>query len=434
MGDEAVKFDVVVVGAGGGGAILGLALAQMGVSVLVLERQPGPPTALRGETIQPNGQRILARLGLLSALTPEVVEPVQRFHFIRIGGERLCTMDYGMLPEPNNLALVALSSAVHHLILSRLSAQVGAQLWYGAEFQGILQNNGRVGGVLVRQAGLQSSTEIQADLVVGADGTASLVRRALGIRAEAHRYRHGYLSALLPRPEGMGGEARYYVGRAELLGLFPAPEDRVVALYMVKADARGRGVDPLNAQRLSALKSRVAAIDAAMTKPLESLTSWEQIGLLPCTRVRADRWVVDGGALIGDAAHAMNPHASQGRMQAMADAMALAQVIGRCRETGDWSAEALAAYERARRPQVEMLQRLADEQTFFWNAADPIRCFLRDRIFRGLDRNARLRCQALTATARLRTTPPLTWLDKFIAAGFLPDPRADRIPQEQSLP
>src|SRR5207244_2705913 len=150
----------------------------------------------------------------------------------------------------------------------------------------------------------------------------------------------------------MGGEARYYVGRAELLGLFPAPEDRVVALYMVKADARGRGVDPLNAQRLSALKSRVAAIDAAMTKPLESLTSWEQIGLLPCTRVRADRWVVDGGALIGDAAHAMNPHASQGRMQAMADAMALAQVIGRCRETGDWSAEALAAYERARRPEV----------------------------------------------------------------------------------
>src|SRR5207244_12513270 len=107
---------------------------------------------------------------------------------------------------------------------------------------------------------------------------------------------------------------------------------------------------------------------------------WEQIGLLPCTRVGADRWVVDGGALIGDAAHAMNPHASQGRMQAMADAMALAQVIGRCRETGDWSAEALAAYERARRPHVEMLHRLADEPTSSWNAATPIRWCLPDRI------------------------------------------------------
>src|SRR2546427_6914188 len=222
----------------------------------------------------------------------------------------------------------------------------------------------------------------------------------------------------------MRGEARYYVGCGELLGLFPAPGDRVVALSMVETDT----VDSLRTQGLSAFKSRVAAIDAAMAKPLESLTSWEQVGLLPCTRVRTDRWVVDGGVLIGDAAHAMNPHASQGRMQAMADAMALAEVIDRCRETGDWSAEALASYERARRPQVEMLQRLADEQTFFWNGSDPVRCFVRDRVFRGLDRNARLRYQALTATAGLRTTPPLTWMDKLMAAGFLLDPRADQIP------
>src|SRR3989441_9651215 len=165
-----------------------------------------------------------------------------------------------------------------------------------------------------------------------------------------------------------------------------------------------------------------------MTKPLESLTSWEQIGLLLWTRVRADRWVVDGGALIGDAAHAMNPHASQGRMQAMADAMVLAEVIGRCSETGDWSAEALASYERARRPQVEMLQRLADEQTVFWNSADPLRCLLRDRGFLGLGRNKRLPYQALTATAGVLTTPALTWMDKLMAAGFLPDPRADQAP------
>jgi 2-polyprenyl-6-methoxyphenol hydroxylase-like FAD-dependent oxidoreductase len=419
-----MKAEVVVVGAGGGGAILGLALAQRGVSVLVLERQPGPPAALRGETIQPNGQRILDQLGILPALTPETVQAVQRFHFIGIGGERLCTMDYGMLPAPHNRALVALSSAVHHLILARLSEQTSAQLWYGAEFQGIVQRDGNVGGVVVRRAGADASSEIEARLVVGADGAGSLVRRALGINADVHQYRHGYLIMLLPRPEGMQGEARYHVGRGELLGLFPAPGDRVVALYMVEADAVGafkaRGVD--------VLKARLGEIDAALAKPLESLTAWEQVGFLPCTRVRADRWVVEGAALIGDAAHAMNPHASQGRMQAMADAMALTEVIMRCRETGDWSAAALRVYEQARRPQVEMLQRLADEQVLFWNAADPVRCFLRDRVFRGMGRNARLRYQALTATTGLRTTPPLTWMDKFMAAGFLPDPRADEIP------
>jgi len=423
-----VKFEIIVVGAGGGGAVLGLALARKGVSVLVLERQPGPPTVLRGETIQPNGQRILDQLDLLSALTPETVQAVRRFHFVRIGGERLCTMDYGVLPAPHNRALVGLSSAVHHLILNRLSAQPNAQLWYGAEFQGIVQHHGRVGGVIVRRGKEEASTEIEARLVVGADGAGSLVRRALGIHADVHHYRHGYLIALLPRPEGMQGEARYYVGRGELLGLFPAPGDRVVFLYMVEAAA----VEAVKVRGVEAFKVRVGAIDPAMVKPLESLLSWEQVGFLPCMRVLADRWVVDGGALIGDAAHAMNPHASQGRMQAMADAMALAEVIMKCRETGDWSAQALSAYEEARRPQVEMLQRLADEQVLFWNAADPLRCFLRDRVFRGMDLNARLRYQALMVTAGLRTTPPLTWLDKLMAAGFLPDPHADEIPQQYS--
>jgi 2-polyprenyl-6-methoxyphenol hydroxylase-like FAD-dependent oxidoreductase len=419
-----VTADVVVVGAGGGGAILGLALAQKDVPVLVLERQPGPPTALRGETIQPNGQRILDQLGILPALTPETMQAVQRFHFVRIGGERLCTMDYGVLPAPHNRALVALSSAVHHLILDRLSAQKSAQLWYGAEFQGIVQRDRKVGGVVVRRSGEQASTEIEARLVVGADGAGSLVRRALGIYADVHRYRHGYLGMLLQRSEGVQSEARYYVGRGEILGLFPAPGDRVVALYMVEADTVGA----FKARGLDVFKARLGEIDPAMVKPLESLTAWEQVGFLPCTRVRADRWVVGGAALIGDAAHAMNPHASQGRMQAMADAMALTDVIVRCRESGDWSATALAAYEQARRPQVEMLQRLADEQVLFWNAADPVRCFLRDRVFRGMDRNARLRYQALAATTGLRTAPPLTWMDKLMAAGFLPDPHADEIP------
>ena len=100
----------------------------------------------------------------------------------------------------------------------------------------------------------------------------------------------------------------------------------------------------------------------------------------------------------------------------------------KCRNTLDWSAMALSEYETARRPQVTMLQALADEQTIFWNASDPLRCYLRNRVFRGMERNARLRYQALTATAGLRTTPPLTWLDKLIAVGLLPDPHANEIP------
>ena len=405
--------------------MLALALAQRGIRVCVIERQRHLPTTLRAETIQPNGQQILQRLGILESLGPDTVQPVQRFHFIKIGGSRLCTVDYDMLPAPWNRALVAQSNKVHELILARLSAQPTAELICGMEFQGLIQRNGSVRGVVVQSTDGKDAAKIEASLVVGADGAGSLVRQALGLPAELHRYRHGYLIALLPRPPGMEGAARYHVGRGELLGMFPASENCLVALYMVEAS----GLNDFKARGLEAFKQRLVAIDPAMRTSVESLATWEQVSFLPAFRVRAERWVADGAALIGDAAHAMNPHASQGRMQAMTDAMVLADVIMKCRNTEDWSAKALSEYETARRPQVTMLQALADEQTMFWNASDPLRCYLRNRVFRVMDRNARLRYQALTATAGLRTNPPLTWLDKLIAVGLLPDPRANDLPR-----
>ena len=43
-----IQTDVVIVGAGGGGGILGLLLAKQGLKTMVLEQSPGPPTGLRG--------------------------------------------------------------------------------------------------------------------------------------------------------------------------------------------------------------------------------------------------------------------------------------------------------------------------------------------------------------------------------------------------
>jgi 2-polyprenyl-6-methoxyphenol hydroxylase-like FAD-dependent oxidoreductase len=142
---------------------------------------------------------------------------------------------------------------------------------------------------------------------------------------------------------------------------------------------------------------------------------------MPTGRVRAATWVADGSVLIGDAAHAMNPHASQGRMQAMIDAMTLAELLPSCLADGDCSASRLRAYETARRPQVMMLQRLADQQVFYWNTGNPLIGYLRDRVFRTLDRNARLRYQVLSTTAGLRQTEPFSIIDRVVATGFLPD-------------
>lgn len=157
------------------------------------------------------------------------------------------------------------------------------------------------------------------------------------------------------------------------------------------------------------------------------LSDWSQTAYMPTGRVRTPTWVADGAVLIGDAAHAMNPHASQGRMQAMVDAMALSDLLPGCLTDRDYSATRLKEFELVRRPHVTMLQRLADQQVFYWNTGNPLVAFLRDRVFQTLDRNERLRYQVLSTTAGLRTTAPFDVIDRVIAAGFLPDFRANDI-------
>ena len=113
------ETDVAVVGAGGGGAVLALALAQKGIHTIVLEQAQGPPKGLRGEILQPNGQQILDRLGILGSLPADATRSVRHFHFCRAGGKRLCSIDYGDLPAPYNRAIVTLPNVAHHAKIGR---------------------------------------------------------------------------------------------------------------------------------------------------------------------------------------------------------------------------------------------------------------------------------------------------------------------------
>ncbi|HJU05461.1 MAG TPA: FAD-dependent monooxygenase, partial [Nitrospiraceae bacterium] len=401
---------------------------------VVLEQAGGPPTGLRGEILQPNGQAILDRLGILSKLPSDAVRPVRYFHFCRAGEtkatalqggrpQRMCTIDYGMLPPPYNRAIVTLPNAAHHAVLNALENVAPGALRYGAEFKGLIRDGDRIAGVEAEHAGQRVT--ISAKIVVGADGALSKVRDALGIRACLHRYPEAYLIAILEGPDEMA-EARYFVGRRTILGVFPATGRKVYLFYMIPADSMSQ----IKRTGLRPLREQWSKIAPDLAATFRTLVDWKQTAYMPTGRVYTDTWVADGAVLIGDAAHAMNPHASQGRMQAMMDAMVLADLIPGCLDKHDCSAAALASFERTRRPHVEMLQRLADEQVRFWNTGNPLLGFLRDRVFKTLDRNRRLRYQVLSTTAGLRTSPPFGMLDRLIAAGLLPDLHADRLPAD----
>ncbi len=418
--------DVAVVGAGGGGAVLALALAKQGISTVVLDHATGPPRGLRGEILQPNGQRVLDRLGVLGSLPADATRAVRLFHFCRAGGTRLCSIDYGDLPAPYNRAIVTLPNVAHHAIVEAVQQHRSVTLRYETSFTGLLREGDRVMGLSTQ--GPDGAGTIRAQIVVGADGAFSKVREALKIPADVYLYPDGYLIAILESEEPVS-ESFYYVGDRTILGIFPATGNKVYLFYMIPKDSmeavKQRGIPALQ-QAWSLIAPRFAGL-------FRRLSDWSQTAYMPTGRVRTPTWVADGAVLIGDAAHAMNPHASQGRMQAMVDAMALADLLPSCLADKDYSAARLKEFERIRRPQVSMLQRLADQQVFYWNTGNPAVAFLRDRVFQTLDRNARLRYQVLSTTAGLRTMPPFSLVDRVIAAGILPDLRAgERAPDPMS--
>ena len=408
------ETDVAIVGAGGGGAVLALALGQKGIRTVVLDQAPGPPKGLRGELLQPNGQEVLDRLGVLGALPSDATRAIRKFHFCRAGGERLCSIDYGDLPPPYNRAIVTMPNVAHHAIVDAVARQRTAALRYSTSFVSLMREGDRVAGLTVQ--GPEGPYIIKSRLVVGADGAFSKVREALAIPADVHLYPEAYLIAILESAEPIS-ESFYYVGHRQILGLFPATGNRVYLFYMIPSGS----YESLKQKGMRDLTQAWTAIAPRFASLFSNLSDWNQTAYMPTGRVRTSRWVADGAALIGDAAHAMNPHASQGRMQAMVDAMTLAEIIPACLADGDCSATRLRVYETARRQQVMMLQRLADQQVFYWNTGNPLIAWLRDRVFHTLDRNARLRHQVLSTTAGLRKTAPFSFIDRVIAAGLLPD-------------
>ena len=421
------ETDVAVVGAGGGGAVLALALAKQGVRTVVLDQATGPPKGLRGEILQPNGQRVLDRLGVLQSLPADATRSVRLFHFCRAGGTRLCSIDYGDLPPPYNRAIVTLPNVAHHAIVAAVQQHTSVTLRYGTSFSGLVREGNQVVGVSTQ--GPDGAHTIRAKIVVGADGAFSKVREALKIPADLYLYPDGYLIAILESDEQVS-ESFYYVGHRTILGIFPATGNKAYLFYMIRKDS----MEAVKQRGITALQQTWSEIAPQFSRLFRCLNDWGQTAYMPTGRIRTPTWVADGAVLIGDAAHAMNPHASQGRMQAMVDAMALADLLPSCLNDRNYSAERLKEFERARRPQVTMLQELADQQVFYWNTKNPVVAFLRDRVFQTLDQNARLRYQVLSTTAGLRTTPPFNLIDRVIAAGLLPDIRThERPPHPMSL-
>ncbi|MDF2575182.1 MAG: FAD-dependent oxidoreductase [Agromyces sp.] len=159
--------DVIVVGAGPTGLLLAGDLAESGVDVVVLERRRDESNLTRAFAVHARSLEVLDMRGCADDLLPTGAQVRRLALFGRV------RVDLGRLPGRFPFILITPQYQTERVLQARLD-RLGVRVRHGATVTGVDQDDA---GTTVT---LDDGTTIRARYVVGADGSRSAVRRAIG--------------------------------------------------------------------------------------------------------------------------------------------------------------------------------------------------------------------------------------------------------------
>jgi len=317
------QVDVLVVGAGPAGSTMAERLSRLGHSVLVIEEHGriGYPVQCAG---------LVSRRVLDLAGTPQVVRrPV---HGASVFSPSLQSITF-RAPEPRAYVI---DRAGLDIALADKAARAGAAFEIETRFDGLAgAPNGTVRAKVTRRG--DTAEEIEAKLVVGADGVASAVARAFRLRRPVEIL--PAFEAEFPESPGDPDLAEVYLGNAIAPGLFGwwIPDGSGGARVGVAANADGTSARTYYERLLTQIARRYGQ---PLRNPTGYLVSGIPIGDVP--RISGPRVL-----LVGDAAAQAKPLSGGGIFTGMRAAELAAAVAHGALTDGDLSAARLFQYDAA---------------------------------------------------------------------------------------
>ena len=346
------RFDVVIVGAGMVGLTLAGLLARascsdrLAVTVLDAGTRPENPAdddvGLRVSAVSLGSADILRDL---DAWEPITRARASAFEGMRVwdarsdvdGPETLCfdAADFGV-PE---LGFIVENALIRVALLDALQDS-SVDLRFSTPIRSVDRSSSGPRYDLY----LDDGQRLSPDLLIGADGAGSLVRKGAGIPVRAWQYPQ---SALVTHVEPELPH-RHIAWQRFLkdgpIALLPLEDGRASIVWSTSpervTDALAADADELGSL-LTAASDRVLG-ELAVAGPAASF---------PLRAQHALRYIEPGLALIGDAAHSVHPLAGQGANLGFADAAALADAVSAAIGAGEYPGDVptLRSYERARR-------------------------------------------------------------------------------------
>jgi 2-polyprenyl-6-methoxyphenol hydroxylase-like FAD-dependent oxidoreductase len=337
---------VLVSGGGIAGPAVAFWLRQAGAEVTVVEVAPAPRPG--GQTVDLRGvSRVVAdRMGIMPAVTAVQVHE-RGLEYVRADGRRSAAMAAEVLDGAGPVAEIEILRGD----LAAILAEAAGEIRYGESIRELEQDADGVSVVFA------SGTSERFDLVIGADGVHSRIRKlAFGPEDEFVQHLGGYASYItVAAPEDLQHWMKVYTAPGgRWVALRPDRDPRFAkALLSFRSPVLSYDRRDVAAQK-RLVRARFEGLGWHTQHILDSLDTADDFYLDSTSRVVVPEWSRGRVVLVGDAGYCGSPLAGHGTALSLVGAYVLAAELARQPD----HARAFTTYQQRMQPYVDQRMEL----------------------------------------------------------------------------
>jgi len=337
------KSKILIVGAGIAGLAMYIALDKKRFDVEIIEERDQFKRLGYTLIFMPLGVRALKNLGFTSTQIHKIGKYTQENRLRDKNGKLKLVTNFRPLIKKFDKYMMVTRQRLYKLLETKVPTK---SVRFGCTVKSLTsRKNGKIN---VR---FNKSESRDYDLVIGADGINSAVRKFIFPYAKPKQLGLSLIWAWIPRKEGIYPAQPGAIGDEKAgVGFFNSGEKgKSCMAFFIQTKDVPHNISPKEYKKL--LRKRLNGLDASVPKILKHLPEGEEMYLHDDFELSLEKWHKGKIVLIGDAAHARSVFSGAGSALALEDALVLGHYLNK-EKNGEIAIE---KYYKIQKKRVEQL-------------------------------------------------------------------------------